>query len=428
VLSKGGDVVKRNAAVVGVMVIALLGVLLAPTPASAATSGSPGVTATTIRVGIPYVDVAAVKAVGVDINWGSVPDAFNAIIANMNAHGGINGRHIVPYIVAVNPTGTAPAATACTQLTQDDTVFVAIAPLQATCYLQNGTPVIASIYAPGSVSGLAQDFTLTPPPSAYDPLQLAVFAKQGVFKHKKVAIFGGTAADASEIKLVQSALAKLHVPIVATAVDSAPQGDLAASNAQVTAIAQRFQSEGIDEVVAVGDGSAVWPQGLLGIQSTYNPPWVATNESNLSGDLGGYNNPTYLGNVVTSSPLTPPAAIWNNAGTQQCVHIVRKAYPSDHINAYSPTLPTSEITYMGVELACTDMALFAAIAKAAGRDLTVSSFVHAGYGLKNAAIPGWGVPVSFGTGRSYALGAVYMVHYDARTKALVFSNTPAATG
>jgi hypothetical protein len=420
--------VKRNVAVVGVMVIALLVVLLASTPVSAATSGSPGVTATTIRVGIPYVDVAAVKAVGVNINWGSVPDAFNAIIANMNAHGGINGRHIVPYIVAVNPTGTAPAATACTQLTEDDTVFVAVAPLQATCYLQNGTPVIASIYAPGTVTGLAQDFTLTPPPTAYDPLQLAVFAKQGVFKHKKVAIFGGTAADESEMKLVQSALAKLHVPVVATAVDSAPEGDLAASNAQVTVIAQRFQSDGADEVVAVGDGSAVWPQGLLAIQSTYNPPWVATNESDLSGDLGGYNDPTYLDKVVTSSPLTPPAAIWDNPGTQQCVRIVRKAYPSDHINAYSPSLPTSEITYMAVELACTDMALFAAVAKAAGKDLTVSSFVHAGYGLKNAVIPGWGVPVSFGAGRSYALGAVYMVHYDPSTKALVFSNTPAATG
>ena len=59
-------------------------------------------TATTIRVGIPYVDVAAVKAVGVDINWGSVPDAFNAVIKNINAQGGINGRKIVPYIVAVN--------------------------------------------------------------------------------------------------------------------------------------------------------------------------------------------------------------------------------------------------------------------------------------------------------------------------------------
>jgi len=419
--------VKRNAAVVVAMVMATVGGLLGSSPATAASSASPGVTATTIRIGVPYVDVAAVKAVGVNIDWGSVPDAFNAIIANMNAHGGINGRRIVPYLIAVNPTGTAPAATACTQLTQDDTVFVAIAPLQATCYLQNGTPVIASLYAPGNVSGVAQDFTLTPPPSAYDPVQLSVFAKQGVFKHKKVGIFAGVTSDQPEVPVVQSALAKLHVPVVATAVDSAPQGDLPASNAQVTVIAQRFQSDGVNEVVAVGDGSAVWPQGLSAIQSTYNPPWVATSESDLSGDVAGDNNPAYLKNVVTSSPLTPPAAIWNNSGTKQCVHIVKKAYPSDQINAYSPTLPTSEITYMSVELACTDMALFARIAKAAGKDLTVSSFVHAGYGLKNVVIPGSGTPISFGPGRPYALGPVYMVHYDPGSKALVFSNTPAAS-
>src|SRR6516225_5665413 len=137
-------------------------------PAAAVSDGTQGVTATTIRVGIPYVDVAAVKAVGVDIDWGSVPDAFNAVIDHINAQGGINGRKIVPYLVAVNPTGTAPAATACTQLTEDDNIFVAVAPLDATCYLQHDTPVVASVYASGPSSTTAQDFTTTPPNDAYD--------------------------------------------------------------------------------------------------------------------------------------------------------------------------------------------------------------------------------------------------------------------
>ena len=127
--------------------------------------------------------------------------------------------------------------------------------------------------------------------------------------------------------------------------------------------------------------------------------------------------------MVTSSPLTPPAAIWDNAGTQQCVHIIKKAYPSDQISAYNASVPESEATWMGVELACTDMALFADIAKAAGKDLTVSSFVHAGYGLKNLVLPGANAPVSFGPGRPYVLGPVYMVHYDAATKAVVYANT-----
>jgi hypothetical protein len=126
--------------------------------------------------------------------------------------------------------------------------------------------------------------------------------------------------------------------------------------------------------------------------------------------------------VVTSSPLTPPAAIWNNAGTQHCVHIVKKAFPSDQIRAYGPSVPESEATWMSVEIACTDMALFTDIAKAAGRNLTVQSFVHAGFGLKNLTLPGAAAPISFGPGRPYGLGPVYMVHYDPATKGVVYAN------
>ena len=229
--------------------------------------------------------------------------------------------------------------------------------------------------------------------------------------------------DASELDLVQSALAKLHVPVVTTAVDSAPEGDIASANAQIAVIAQRFKSRGVNEVIAVGDGSANWPEGLSAIQSTYNPPWVATSEADFTGAIGSDDSPAYLSNMVTSSPLPAPAAIWDNPGTQRCVHIVKKAYPSDQIRAYSATVPESEDTWLSVELACTDMALFADIAKAAGKDLTVSSFVHAGYGLKNLVLPGAGAPISFGPRRPYALGPVYMVHYDTATKNVVYSNT-----
>ena len=416
--------VNGKAATAAALIIASICGLLGTSPASAASSSTPGVTATTIRVGIPYVDVAAVKAVGVDINWGSVPDAFNAVIRNINAQGGINGRKIVPYIVAVNPTGPAAAASACTKLTQDDVIFVAISPLMPTCYLQHDVPVVGAVLPSGNGSSVAKDFTATPPDNAYDPLELSIFDKQRVFKGKKVAVFGGNPSDQQEAKLVQSVLGKLHIPVVTSAIDSAPEGDLAASNSQVQVIAQKFQSAGANEVVAVGDGSATWAQGLSDIQSSYNPPWVATNEGDFSGDVGGNFSPVYLKNVVTSSPLTPPAEIWNNPGTQKCVALDRKDYPSNHINAYSATLPESEVTFMGIELACTDMALFTDIAKAAGKNLTVASFIKAGYGLRNVHLPGTNAPISFGPNRPYALGPVYMVHYDPSSKALVFANKP----
>jgi len=126
--------------VIGSLLLSAVAVVAGAGPASAAPTGpTQGVTATSIRVGIPYVDLAAVRQFGITLDQGSFPDAYNAIISNLNAQGGINGRHLVPYLVAVNPVGTGPAITACTQLAEDDAVFVAIAPSRPTASLSNTT-------------------------------------------------------------------------------------------------------------------------------------------------------------------------------------------------------------------------------------------------------------------------------------------------
>jgi hypothetical protein len=411
---------------VGALLTLILVAIIGIAPASAALNATEGVTPTTIRVGIPYVnvDAAPLRAIGVNLNFGNVPDAFNAVIDNINEHGGINGRKIVPYIVAVNPVGTAPAATTCTQLTEDDSVFVVIAPLEATCYLEHNVPVVDSIYPSSKSPTTAQDFSLTPPAMALDPLELRAFDKQGIFKHKKVALIGGSTEDESELAVVQSDMAKLHIPVVTTAVVTAPQGDEAAVNAQIGPIVQRFQTDGANEVVAVGTAATVWPAALSAIQSTYNPPWVATNETDLTGAVGSGDGQSYLSNVVTASPLGNPTALWNNAGMQRCVHIIKKTYPSDQIRTFNATLPDSEATWTAVEEACPFMALFDDIATAAGKNLTVSTFVRAGYGLKGVVIPGSNASLSFGPNRPYALGPIYMVHYDPSTKTVVYSDTP----
>jgi hypothetical protein len=412
----------------GVLIVAavVMIVLTSSNLASAAPSATPGVTATTIRVGVPYIDVgaAAIRSAGVNINYGSFPDAFNALINNVNAHGGIDGRKIVPYIVAVNPVGTAPAATACTQLTEDDSVFVVLAPLEPTCYLEHNVGVVESIYPAGHSPTTAQDFSATPPVAALDPLVLSAMAKKGVFKHKKVAIFAGGTGDESELAVVRSALARLHIPVVSTAVNSAPESDVAAINTQMGPIAQRFKSAGATEVVAVGTGGTIWPAGLSNIQSAYNPPWVVPVETDFNGAVGSGASAAYLSNVLTATALPPPAELWNNAGTQQCVHIIKKAYPSDGIRTFDASLPESEQTWTSVEIACGAMGLFEAIAKAAGKNLTVSSFVHAGYGLRNTVVPGGNIPVSFAPNRPYPLSPIYLAHYNTATKSVVYADSP----
>ena len=408
----------------------ILGAVLvggAGTVSASPASADQGVTATTIRVGIPYVDLSDVRQFGITLDQGNYPDAYNALITNMNAHGGIDGRRLVPYLVAVNPVGTAPAITACTQLSEDDSVFVAIAPQQTDCYVQqHHVPVIAGSFQIVQ-SGGAPNFTLAPPLAAYDPVQLAAFASRGVFKGKKVGLFAGGGTDTRELQVVQSALESLGVRVVKSAVDSAPAGDEAATYQQAATITQIFQSAGVNEVIAVGTGGTIWPEALHANDSAYDPPWIATSEPGLeTAVLGSSISPQYLKNVLTSSPVPSNYQIWHTPAVQQCDRIVRKAYPALKITPPTNPLVGSDQTFYAVESACINLALFTTIAKAAGKDLSWSSFARAGSALRNADIPGSGAPVSFGPGRSYAIGPVYLVTYDAAKNVLQFADSPVA--
>jgi hypothetical protein len=215
---------------------------------------------------------------------------------------------------------------------------------------------------------------------------------------------------------------------VQSGVDSAPPSDQVASDQQTGLIALRFQKVGVNEVVAVGTGSSGWATGLLANQGTYNPNWIATDDTALSGTIGGTssNNP-YLRTVVTSASTLTSTQAWSDPLIQNCVKIIRKAYPSDTITAPNTSSNTSDHSYVAPEAACQNLAMFEKIADAAGKHLTVASFTKAGYGLRNVTFPGSGGQVSFGPGRPYAIGPVFIGKYSAAKNQLVFSTKSAAS-
>jgi len=410
------------------MLVTVIDEIGAPLSASGASQSSNGVTATTIHVGIPYTDFNAVLKFGVTIDEGNFPDAYSALVADMNAHGGINGRRIVPYLVPVSPFGTAPAAAACTELTQDDSVFVALNPDQPDCYLEDHhTPTINGNYQTAQALGSVPNFSIAPPPAVYDRLQLRVFDRNGVFASKRLGLFAGGLTDQGQLRAVQSVLSSLHVPVVETAVQDAPVGDAGAYIQQFSVIAQRFREAGVNEVIAIGTGSYVWPRFLQGIESSYNPPWVATDEGALETAVrtGQSISSKYLKNLVTSSPTPAGDVFWRTRSVQKCARVVHKAYPTDKITAPTNDQLGSDETFYAVAAACITLALFAAIAKAAGKNLTTPTFIRAGFRLRNVVIPGLGAPISFGPNRSYAIGPVYIVTYDPVNHSLKFSTSSA---
>ncbi len=414
--------VARRGFVLGAIVTFLAVSILIPVQFAGA-SANAGVTSTTIKVGIPYLDLSSLASLGVKLNQGNAPHDYDALIANLNKHGGVNGRKVVATVAGVNPASPAQALSVCTQLTEDVQVFVALTPYMANCYLEDhGTPTINGTVSGPLPAGSAVNFAVSPPQSAYDPLQLSVFSKMGLFKGKVVGVFSAT-ADQDETKVVLSTLHALHVKVAQQAVDSAPTNDQAATNQQVATAAQRFQSAGVTEVVAVGSASGTWPGGLYDTQSSFNPPWIATDFGALQGYIGGTtgNTPTYLKNVTSSSPTPDAIQQWQEPAIKNCVRTIRSAYPSDVITPPSATSNTSDHSYIGAIYACQSVALFEKIASAAGKNLTVASFDRAGYALRNVTLPGVGSPVSFGPGRSYGIGPVYIAKYNMTAKQLVLA-------
>jgi hypothetical protein len=255
-------------------------------------------------------------------------------------------------------------------------------------------------------------------------LQLAAFDKRGVFKGKKLGIFYGANSDAPEVAAVQADLKKLHVPVALTAEDSAPSTDSVASDQETQTIGLRFKDAGIGVVIGVGgSGSTTWPRAQLDLQSTYKPTFIATSESSLISYVQSTTgaNP-YLDNVLAATSVPDAYQQWKDPAIQKCAAVVHKAYPSDTITppVNPSTQPAStDTTFQSVIEACQYLGLFTKIADATGKSLTVASFTKAGYGLKNATIPGMGGPISFGPGQPYAVGPVTVVTYDPKTQTLV---------
>ena len=318
------------------IVVVLATMLLSgSTVAGASSPADQGVTPSTIRIGISVIDFAALQAVGVNLNDGNYQDAVSALTANMNAHGGVDGRKVVPYFVEMNPASASSISSSCSELTEDDKAFIVLFPVYPDCFQQTyDTPVIGGVLPGPLPASAAADFSLTPPDAAYDPLQLAAFDKRGAFKGKKVGLLYG-ADDTSEAKVVQSDLKKLHVDVVVSAEDGLTATDTVAVDQEAQTIALRFQDAGVNEVVGVGGtGAVTWPRALQDNQSTYKPPWIATNVTALASYIASAKgkNP-YLDNVMTSTPAPSAAQAWADPAVQKCVSIVRKRYPSDAIAA-----------------------------------------------------------------------------------------------
>ena len=402
--------------------------LVAVNAAEAAPQTGQGVTPTSIKLGITYPDVAAIRSI-INVDPGDYHVAYTTLINQINAHGGINGRKIDPVFAPVDPLGTAGAATACTKLTEDDNVFAVLGFFQGAdvaCYLTtHNVPIIgASLTAAQSAQATAPWFNTIISDSDLIPKEMAIFKQEGAFAGKKVGVVG-TSPDQAEMNLVIPELHKLGIDVVQTAVNSVPDTDPAAFTQEYGVIAEKFQTSGVNTVVAVGNAGNSWAEALQSNQSTYHPRIVATDYIDLDAYVTnklGYSQ-AIIKNALTAGGYPPVAVVWDDPAMKRCVASIHAAEPGATINDPVTATSSTPVTWTAPELACQQMALFSAFAKAAGKTLNNQTLSKGAVSLGHVTIPGGGGSFSFSSGHGDGNGPVFVYQWNPTKNVLQLKTT-----
>jgi hypothetical protein len=382
---------------------------------------APGVTASTIKIGIVYPDYASLAQYGLNINQGSFPDAYNALIAKINAAGGVNGRKIVPVFGEYSLLSPAASTQTCVQLTADDKVFAVLGTFesdtQALCYTQtHKTAVVGSAlsnadYALAQAPWFAVDHGSDDAGSAIDTLYAS-----GQLTGKKVAII---ALQQDEISMNQSAIPALKakgITPVANAVITASVSDSTALGSQVMVAVQKFQAAGANVVVIVGGLATEYPP--IEAQSSYRPTLMFTSASDATaGTVGGKVTPAVFKNALAADIATD----FNDPANQACIQTMEAAYPNLQGKLVNPATvksgqPTLASSVVG---ACYELGLFTDIAGKAGKDLNYDTFQQAGISLGKIHIPGYSADADFTPSTPYGNLPFALFTFDPSTEEFV---------
>jgi ABC-type branched-subunit amino acid transport system substrate-binding protein len=376
------------------------------------------VTKDQVKVGISYVDLAPVRQLGIKRDHGDYQKAYQTVIDDINAHGGVNGRKIVPVYAAVNPIGTDPAQQACIKLTEDQKVFVAIGQFQndaPLCYVeQHDIPVLGGTITSDYLSrAKAPWYTLEP--SDPDLAQITdAFAKEGAFKKTKLGIVTHVQEKPLLDNVVMPALKKNKVSGT-SAIITAPADDTVAAEQEASTIAERFKADGVKTILTVGNSIVTMSRALA--KTDYRPRLVATSLAPMS---------SYVGNASSDLSVLPNAISGNVAypyadpELAKCRDMVAKATGEVMVETPPQGDPQNRVS---AEVACRYMALFTGLATAAGKNLTTASFAKAAQKAGSVDIPGSGKIAYLPKSHTFAQ-PVYIYRYDPASKTMVADPEP----
>lgn len=346
---------------------------------------APGVTDDTIRLGITYVDLEAVREF-VDLDQGDYEAAYQALIDDINDGGGIQGRTIEPVFAAVSPIGTAPAEEVCVRLTEDEDVFAVIGFFQddqVLCYLEgHETAVVGGVATQARQDRAAAPWFTTEGSGDSEAKAVEAMAEAGELDGR-VGVFGSILSEAQTNDVVLPMLEELGIEPVDTAILDAPQDDIAAQNQATSVIAERFRSQDVDTILAVGSAAVPIANGLAPLD--YRPRLLFTSSvavgaytTGIEPDLSMFEG-AVLGSIDHE--------VFDEPAMADCLDTLEGAGITGLDNPQDAE-PGDPIPFISASAACRNVTLFAALADAAGPELTYGTLQQGAETLDDLHLPG----------------------------------------
>jgi len=388
---------------------ATTGATTAPTETSTSSTGSTptestytpvvddraqGVTDDSIKIGIMYTDFTRVGPI-IGYDQGDAEAAYNALIDEINANGGIHGRKIVPTFAAVDPSATDAPTAACTKLAEDEQVFIAVGFLfedAGPCLFDtNETLVLGG----GQTEALLAQakvgwWTL----EAGDDLLLTgiqTMLDQGQISQNLAVVATSGEEQTYETKIKPMLAAAGITPVSVAYTD--PTFDVNQTYADSQTIAERFKSDGADQVLMLSVGGT-FPGGIA--RTDWRPTLVFDflASAQLYADGAG-NDLSLLEGAIAAGAFNPENDYGTLASpTTECVE--NQTAAGLELTPRKDVPEGESIQVASSMIACRYVALLVAGLEKAGEELNYGTFTTAMNNLGDIMLPGYPDPWHFG--------------------------------
>jgi ABC-type branched-subunit amino acid transport system substrate-binding protein len=383
----------RSALAIGAATLVLATLTIGATYRASGSSTTQGVTKDSIKVGIAIVDYGAIKDF-VDFNRGDQQKIAQTFVDDINAHGGVGGRKIIPVYKEYPPIpGRQPdPLSLCTSWAEDEKVFAVLGVFidftgQAQLCLTREHHLVHigheldQPWIDAAPPGLLLTTDSTKEQGA--KVLVTLLGETGKLKGKKVAVLASKDGEQRAEDVIVPALRKQKVKLGSTGILNLTGPETEASRAQLQAFIERWKTEDVDAVFL--SGLDVTSKGYMSeIKRALPKALLMTDASSTvheaSDEVIAGTKPNPYDGMLSVLGLTASER-WAKKSPllQKCVDVYEKASGTKVLGPDEEKVVDGKKVQIDVAVTdfCSELSMFKTIAEKAGPNLTTASWQKA---------------------------------------------------